>query len=102
MKVYVYSVYDRKVEAYGQPFFSQTNGAAIRAFIDHVNENGSPANKHPEDFDLVLIGEFNDADGTVTGTPHQKLAHAKDHKREDNQLDITEAIARKRAQQKGA
>lgn len=61
----MYAIYDKKLEAYMQPFFGQSNGAAIRAFGDSVKEQGSPANKHPEDYNLHFIGEFDEDVGTL-------------------------------------
>lgn len=59
----VYTVYDSKVEAYMQPFLMQTKGQAIRAFSDSVNDESTQFFKHPEDFTLFEIGEYDDASG---------------------------------------
>lgn len=64
MKLNAYSVRDHQVDAFASPFFSPTHGSALRAFADHVNEAGSPANKHPGDYSLWHLGTFNDQDGT--------------------------------------
>lgn len=102
MKLNVYSIFDSKVQAYSQPFFSQTHGAAIRAFTDHVNEDNTPANKHPDDFTLVCLGTFDDQDGTIAGQQLVKLGIAAEYKRPDPQLplNIQDAIdAKRRAKQ---
>lgn len=63
----IYSVYDCKAEAYMQPFFMATKGLAIRGFEQLVNDPKTTVNKHPEDFTLFEIGEFDDTSGQITG-----------------------------------
>ena len=82
MRYKVLAVRDRAIDAYGQPFFSASVGAAIRGFTDEVNNprEGNQLNKHPEDFDLYLLGEFDDSKGVFeTDTPSQ-VAIGKDVK----------------------
>lgn len=59
----VVSVYDRALDAFGQPWFVPAIGAAIRAFSDEVNNDGSPPNKHPDDYDLYELGTFDESSG---------------------------------------
>lgn len=66
MMRYVVSVYDRALDAFGQPWFVPALGAAIRAFSDEVNNVGSPPNKHPDDYDLYHLGEFDESTGAFT------------------------------------
>ncbi|WNK12454.1 MAG: nonstructural protein [Microvirus sp.] len=61
----VYSVFDIKAASYAQPFFSQSHATAIRAFSGAVNDPGTMLNRHPEDFTLNHIGEFDDQTGEV-------------------------------------
>lgn len=63
MKLNVFTIRDNQVNAFSQPFFSPTNGSALRAFADHVNEAGTPANKHPQDFALYHLGTYDDTTG---------------------------------------
>lgn len=65
MKSNIYAIYDNKAEAYMQPFFAATPGLALRAFSDNVNNKESIFNKHPNDFVLYEIGEFDDATGDL-------------------------------------
>lgn len=79
MKLEVFSVRDMKAEAFLQPFFVQTVGAALRAFGDAVDKEDSPFHKHPEDYVLYQIGEYNDADGSLVSiSPVKMLACASD------------------------
>jgi len=61
----VYTVYDSKTEAYLQPFFMASNGAALRAFIDAVNDPASAFGKHPEDFTLFELGTWDESTASL-------------------------------------
>lgn len=61
MKLNCFSVFDTKAQAYGVPFFMPTVGSAIRAFTDLVNDNRSAVNRHPSDYLLFHIGDFDDS-----------------------------------------
>ena len=65
----IYTVYDSKLEAYMQPFFMQSKGQAVRAFTDSVNDPSTQFNKHPEDFTLFELGEYDDSTGKVSNLP---------------------------------
>lgn len=68
MKKLYYAVYDRKAEMYSQPFLEIKDGTAIRAIQDVViNEKDHPFAKHPSDFSLHKLGEFDDGTGIITG-----------------------------------
>lgn len=71
MVLKVFCVRDQKTEAYMQPFFMKTKGEAIRAWSDTVSDKQTQFNKHPEDFTLFEIGEYNDDNGILI--PHQAL-----------------------------
>ena len=66
-KVY-YAVFDRKAEMYSQPFLEIKDGTAIRAVQDIVINNKDHAfAKHPSDFSLHRLGEFDESTGVITG-----------------------------------
>lgn len=60
----VFSVYDSKAEAYLPPFMMTTKGQAIRAFQDAITDGKSQFCKHPQDYTLFEIAEFDDSVGT--------------------------------------
>jgi len=66
MKTRLYSVYDLKAKAFLQPFFSVLDGTAIRAFSTAVNDPSTMLNKHPEDYILFYVGEFDDESGALS------------------------------------
>lgn len=85
MKLNIYAIYDAMVDAYSQPFYSQTNGSALRAFSDHVNDPQSNVNKHPADYFLYQLGTFNDQDGTITSDKPTRIGSAAEYlKKETN------------------
>lgn len=65
MKHNVFAVFDSKVEAFGMPLFMHNKAEAIRAFIDQVNDQKSLMSKHPEDFTLFHIGEYESSSGLM-------------------------------------
>jgi hypothetical protein len=66
MKLNVYSIFDSAAKAYTNPFFMHNDGLAIRAFSDNVNsEQENNIAKHPDQFTLFRIGEFDDASGEI-------------------------------------
>lgn len=60
-----YSVHDIQAKAYLLPFFFQHPGMAQRAFADLVNSPGHNFFKHPEDYTLFEIGEFEEINGIL-------------------------------------
>lgn len=63
MKLQIMSIKDRALDAFMRPFYAQTVGQGTRMFEDLINEPGSDLNKHPEDYDLYHLGEWNDHNG---------------------------------------
>lgn len=68
MIVKVFSVYDSKALVFQAPFFMAATGAAVRAFGDACNDPQLTLSKHPGDFVLYQIGEFNDETGEFKNT----------------------------------
>lgn len=61
----VFAIYDSKAEAYLQPFFTSTIGMAIRSFEQAANDPQTQFHRHPADFTLFNIGEYDDETGTL-------------------------------------
>lgn len=82
MKLQIVAIRDRALDAFMQPWYSPAVGAAIRAFVDEVNRPGAPANQHPEDYDLYLLGQFDEQSGTfIQEGPPVQIAIGKDHRK---------------------
>jgi len=80
MNLFVVSVKDRAADVFNRPFFVPHRNVAIRDFTDEVNRSAvdNQLNKHPDDFDLYLLGEFNDNSGEFVMITPQVLVRAKD------------------------
>lgn len=79
MTLRVFSVYDTKAMCFGVPFFMGTIGAAVRAFGDLSGDAQSTVAKHPSDYILYQIGEFDDSKGgLVCVAPPRNLGCASD------------------------
>lgn len=65
-KIFVYSLYDSKVQAFACPWFMRARGEAIRAVEEVVNDPNSVVCRHPEDFTIMELGEYDDANGQFT------------------------------------
>ncbi len=67
MRLGAFSIYDVKVEAYGPPFYARTFGEAERFFRDILADPNSVQGKHPEDYQLFRVGEFDQGTGQLLG-----------------------------------
>ncbi|AXH78084.1 MAG: nonstructural protein [Microviridae sp.] len=67
MRQYIVSVRDAAAEVFNRPFFVPHRNVALRDFTDEVNREdpSNQLNKHPGDFDLYLLGEFDDNTGLM-------------------------------------
>ena len=54
---------DSKVEAYLPPFFMRSKGEAMRVLVDTLDDANHLFHKHPDDYYLYHIGEFDDQTG---------------------------------------
>lgn len=64
----VVAVKDLAAGAFNRPWFAPSRGSAIRAFSDEVQRapdkaHGNVMNAHPEDFQLEVLGEWDDENG---------------------------------------
>ena len=68
MKYKIFSIFDSKAENFNTPIFLPTEGQAIRIFDDMVNDQADKSEiaKHPEDYTLFCLGEFDSDAGLVT------------------------------------
>lgn len=73
-------VRDRAADVYNTPAFVPSLGIANRSFADEINrvDPNNQLNKHPEDFDLFYLGEFDDNTGEFDACRPQQIAVGKD------------------------
>ncbi|UDN67617.1 nonstructural protein [robinz microvirus RP_75] len=60
-----YSLYDRKTQGFGVPFFAPTDGSAVRSLTDLAADKNTIVGQHPTDFVLFLVGRFNSSSGEL-------------------------------------
>lgn len=65
MKTRLYAVYDRKALVYQVPFASLTDGAAVRMLSDAVADSNTMLSRHPNDYVLFYVGDFDDSKGAL-------------------------------------
>ncbi len=58
MKMICCAIRDNKAEAWMTPMFFQAAGQAIRSFGDAVNDTNTDFGKHPEDYSIWHIGNW--------------------------------------------
>lgn len=61
----VYSIFDKKVAAYGQPFFALNDQAAKRMVSMASAERNSLLRVFPEDYTLERLGTFDESSGQL-------------------------------------
>lgn len=61
----LYAVRDAQLEAYGPVLEMRTDGEAVRAFMDEVMRGDGMISKHPDDYCLFRIGEFDERSGAL-------------------------------------
>lgn len=70
---YVFTVRDSAANLYNPPFYARTAGQAQRDF-DHMIQNGEgAAQAHPGDFELYMLGTYNDETGEFNIMAHAEL-----------------------------
>lgn len=65
MLMQVFTVFDRKAKIYMPPFCFRTRSEAVRAFSESCRDSGHMFCKHPEDFALYSIGDYDDQTGEM-------------------------------------
>jgi len=76
MLLQAYSIYDLKSLQYHAPFFTHTDGAAIRMVADLANDLNTTVGRHPQDYVLYNVGTYSDENGTLE--PTRPLRHVID------------------------
>lgn len=75
MLLQIFAVYDVKAECYNTPFFMSSNGQAIRAFSDMLSDDRTMISKHPDDFSLYHLGEYDDNNGFIQCYQEPRFLH---------------------------
>lgn len=76
MKMKFYAIFDDATAAYMRPFLMQSDGQAMRMFLDECKKSDSPIAAHPEDYSLFRVGSWNDQDAGIEAQNPTCLARA--------------------------
>ncbi|QXP08563.1 MAG: nonstructural protein [Arizlama microvirus] len=78
----VVAVRDTRIESYMQPNCMRHPGQAVRGFLDEANrpDAQNTLHNHPEDFELWILGTFDEETGEFTNKP-ERLIRGIDAKR---------------------
>ncbi|AXH73361.1 MAG: nonstructural protein [Microviridae sp.] len=76
MRLMFMSVFDSKVGLFSPPFLVKTKGEAIRSFTDACKDPNLPFSKHPGDYRLYYLGDFDDNTAQVIGGSPEPLIGA--------------------------
>lgn len=70
MKLKLFSVKDQKATTFNSPFASHNERDATHNVRHLVNDKRSLPGQYPKDFDLYLLGEFDDQTGKLIPLDH--------------------------------
>lgn len=76
MLLNAYTLYDAKALTYSPPFFASAHGAACRMVMDVSADPNTSVGRHPGDFTLFCVGQWNDATGQLL--PFEVREHISD------------------------
>ena len=74
------AIKDSAVQAFNRPFFVPSTAVAVRSFMHEVNRQAEDNAMywHAEDFELWVVGAFDDEAGEFVPAERRCLARAKD------------------------
>ncbi len=72
----VFTVQDLASETFLKPFTMKTDRDAKDGFAHVINEPETPYNKHPEDYILMSIGDFDERTGVLQVHDKKVIARA--------------------------
>jgi len=89
-KLKMFSPFDSKLQVWMNPMFYLHTGQAERMWTDLVNDGQSLPSKHPEDFVLYQVGEFDDTTGMINSIhpPVQVCSSVSLKKKPDSALPL--------------
>jgi hypothetical protein len=63
----LYTIYDIKAQVHNNPMVQNNNNEALRTFAQLANDTTTTVNKHPEDYQLCKVGEWDEYTGEIIG-----------------------------------
>lgn len=92
MKLLICSILDQTAQAFFQPMYFNNKGTAIRSFSDAVNSGSGEISRHPDQYTLYQIGEFDDSTGLITVVDHVSLGNGAQYKTTDFNEDKVDML----------
>lgn len=87
MNLKAFSILDTKADTFNVPFFMRTTGEAVRAFADLANDPQSNIYRHPDDYRLFHVADFDQELGAFSQLPKPiPLGSAAEFKKPDHQV----------------
>ena len=78
MNYNIIAVWDNAIQAYNTPITVPHVGSAVRAFIDEVQNKETEMGKHPTDYELWVIAQWNAETGEYSNGK-ERIARGADH-----------------------
>jgi len=69
----LYTMHDRATNTYSPPMAFATDAVAVRELQDAMQDTNSTFRKHPDDYTLWRVGEWDSEYGTVVNNMGEKL-----------------------------
>lgn len=76
MIMLAFAVHDKAVGAFLPVFFARSKGEALRSFTQAAMQQDHQFAKNAGDYTLYSIGEFDDANGALSGCDPQRMITA--------------------------
>jgi len=74
MKSLVFAVKDAALDSFDRPFTMPTTAIACRMFYDEISNPETQWSKHPDDYGLYVVGEFDHDTGFLDNREPMRIA----------------------------
>lgn len=75
----LFTVHDKKAEAFLAPFTAKSVGEASRMFETECKNQDSMFSKFPSDFTLISLGSWDERTGLISSEAHVIIANASEY-----------------------
>ncbi len=76
MKQQIYAVKDIVAEEFQPPFYLKNDAVAVKEFGKACEQTDTQWHKHPNDYSLYYLGEFDTETGTIISKDKKQIANA--------------------------
>ena len=76
MKQNIYAVLDTVAVEFQPPFYLKNDAVAVKEFGEACENTETNWNKHPEDYSLYNLGEFDTESGMINSKDKRQIANA--------------------------